>query len=138
MTIVKLHRPSLFDVMDPRACRMPVERRFADVDWAPRADVRENDKEFQLIVELPGLEKKDIELSLKDNVLTLKGEKKNAHETDEDNRYISERSFGKFERNFRFSTNVDDRKIKATHKNGVLSITIPKVPEAQPAKVEIK
>ena len=124
--------------MGPRVYRRPVQHRSTDIDWAPRADVRENEKEFQLFVELPGLEKKDIELSFKENVLTLKGEKKNAYESNEDNRYINERTFGKFERNFRFSINVDDSAIKASHKNGVLSITVPKVPAAQPAKVEIK
>ena len=138
MTLVKFHRPTLLDMMAPRVYHRPVSRRNPETDWAPRSDIRENENEFQLFVELPGLEKKDIELSFKENVLTLKGEKKNSNEPAEGNSRIMERLFGKFERNFRFSVDVQDEKIKASFKNGVLTISIPKAPEAVPAKVEIK
>ena len=138
MTLVKYKRPALLDMMAPRVYRRPVQRRFIETDWAPRADVRENENDFQIFVELPGLEKKDIELLFKENVLTLKGEKKNTDEKSDGARYIRERSFGKFERNYRFSVDVQDDKIKASFKNGVLTVSIPKTPETAPSKVEIK
>jgi len=108
--------------------------------WSPTVDVNETDKEYRLYAELPGIEKKEIEVSVNDGVLTLKGERKSEdkEEDKENNRVFRESRYGKFERSFRFSEKVLEDKIAGKYKDGILTITIPKaeIPEAH--KVEIK
>jgi len=109
-----------------------------DAGWSPRIDVHENDKEYVLHSELPGIARKDIELTFRDDVLTLKGEKKRRTEDEKENYAFAERSYGAFERSFRFAVPVQDDNIKAVFKNGVLTVTVPKAPEPEPTKVAIK
>ena len=108
--------------------------------WTPRVDVVERNGEYELLAELPGLEKKDISVSMKDGVLTISGEKKYEDEKSEDNYYCCERRYGKFERSFRMSKDVEADQIKAEYKNGVLSLKVPKVEKTEPAstRIEIK
>jgi len=111
-----------------------------DVNWAPRVDVVDKKDHFQLIAELPGLDKKDIDISVKDDVLTISGEKKVEESKEKDNYYCCERRFGKFERSFRIAENVDAGKISAEYKNGVLTVSVPKTEEkeALSKKIAIK
>ena len=108
--------------------------------FEPVMDVSENEKEFQLKVELPGLEEKDIELSLTDQVLTIKGEKKEEKEEKEKNYHFVERRYGSFSRSFTLPDTVQLEKVEAAYRTGVLTITLPKKPEAlkEPKKIEIK
>lgn len=96
----------------------------------PQLDVAETDKEVTVTAELPGMEEKDVELLLEDGVLTLKGEKR--AETEDKDRHFSERYYGRFERRIPLGAEVQGDKVEARFKNGVLTVTLPKDPEAQP------
>jgi HSP20 family protein len=98
---------------------------------SPRVDVTENDTRILVTAELPGMEEKDVELLWNDNVLTIKGEKKAEHEEKEKGYTYTERSYGSFERRIPIDTEVLSDKLEATFKNGVLTVTLPKNPEAR-------
>lgn len=106
-------------------------RTRAPLIRAPQVDVRESDKEYVIEAELPGMSEKDVELVLKDDVLTLKGEKKSEREEEEEEYHIAERSWGAFERSFRLPEGVDRDKVSAKFKNGVLTVTLPKTEKAR-------
>ncbi|HPC35309.1 MAG TPA: Hsp20/alpha crystallin family protein [Candidatus Marinimicrobia bacterium] len=108
------------------------------VAFAPEVDIEEKDTEYIVNVELPGVKKDDVKISLKDNVLTISGEKKRVKKINKKNFYQCERVFGSFERSFRLPELVDQEKIAAEFKNGVLNIVIPKSPESKPKSIEIK
>lgn len=97
----------------------------------PQIDVKETDKEFQVIAELPGMDEKDIDISVSDDVLTLRGEKRLEREEKEDNFYRMERSYGAFHREIPLPAEVDANHVEAVYKKGVLTIHLPKKPEAQ-------
>lgn len=101
---------------------------------APNVDVVERDGEYSISAELPGMEEKDIEVSIANGVLTVRGEKKQEREEKKENYYISERRFGSLQRSFRLPENVDADKIDAHFKNGVLTLTLPKNPGTEQAK----
>ncbi len=114
------------------------ERAFGAA--TPAVDLVETDKAFELKAELPGLDEKSVEVTLSENVLTIKGEKKEEHEEEQAGVHYAERRFGSFERAFRLPENVDQDAIAATFKNGVLTVTMPKTaePEKPQKKIEIK
>jgi HSP20 family protein len=107
---------------------------------APAMDVTEDNDAYKLTAELPGLSEKDIEVSVTDDMLTLKGEKKQEKEQKDENYYVSERAYGSFERSFSLLEGIDANKIAASFAEGVLTITLPKKPEAkvEPKKVDVK
>jgi HSP20 family protein len=94
----------------------------------PHVEVAETDNEFRVTAELPGLEQKDVEVLLGDGALTLRGEKKS--EIDDKNRHFSERRYGRFERRIPLAGEIDRDKVNAAFKNGVLTVTLPKAPQA--------
>ena len=98
---------------------------------APRFDVSETDKAISVTAELPGMEEKDIELTLEDNVLTVKGEKKEESEEKKKDVYISERRYGRFQRVLPLPTGIQEDKIKAKFKKGILKVTLPKTEESR-------
>jgi HSP20 family protein len=106
----------------------------------PELDVRENGDAFTIEAELPGVEEKDVSVTLANGLLTIKGEKKDEREEKGETYYRSERSFGAFERALRLPDTVDDSRIEARFDKGVLTITAPKRPEAVKAerKIEIR
>jgi HSP20 family protein len=106
----------------------------------PSMDVTETDKEIEITAELPGLERKDVEISLEDNVLMIRGEKKvEAKEEDKDKNYhVTERSYGVFYRVIQLPAGIDPTKVQATMSKGVLKISIPKPAGAHPTKIEVK
>src|ERR1051325_5682575 len=104
----------------------------------PQIDVTETAKEIKIIAELPGLDEKDVDVSVLDNMLAIKGEKTQEKEKEEHDAYYSERSFGSFERTIALPQGVDTEKVNARFKKGVLSITIPKKPEAQTNRRKIE
>lgn len=106
-------------------------------NWNPRVDIYDNDNAIVIKAELPGVDKKDIEVDLKDHVLTLKGERSYENEVKEENYYRKERAFGKFHRAFSLPADLDPDKIKADFKDGVLKIDIPKPEEKKPKKISV-
>ena len=125
--VVSLHREvnRLFDDL----FRSTDDSRFwgGRSAW-PSLDVDEAETEYRVIAELPGLEERDVEVLLQDGVLTVRGEKK--LESEARNRSYSERFYGRFERQISLDRDVDESAVKATFKNGVLTVTVPKNPRA--------
>lgn len=114
------------------------ESRIAE-DFRPRVDVKETDKEISVTAELPGVDEKDVEISLAGDVLTIKGEKKAEKEEKSEERYHFERSYGAFRRSFSLPCEVDADKATAAYKKGVLTITLPKTAAAaKSTKIEVK
>ena len=101
--------------------------------WNPAVDLYEKDDHFMIKAELPGVDKNDINIDLKDRLLTLSGERTHDKEVNEENYYRRERSYGKFQRAFSLPADVDSDKIEAEFKDGVLQIKVPK-PEGRKAK----
>lgn len=95
----------------------------------PTVEVSENEKEIRVIAEVPGLEEKDIEVTLDDGVLAIRGERKS--ETEDKDRQFSERYYGRFERRLALGHEVEEDKVDAKFDNGVLSVTLPKTAKAQ-------
>ena len=104
----------------------------------PAVNLEETEEAYKLTAELPGLAKEDISITLEENVLCLKGEKKASEEVDSKNFHRSERSYGKFQRSFELPGTVDRNKIEANYKDGVLTVSVPKAEEAKPKQIEIK
>ena len=105
--------------------------------WEPAVDILDNKDKIVIKAELPGVDKKDIKIDLKDHVLTLKGERSYENEVKEDNYYHRERTFGKFQRSFRLPLDLDPDKIKADYQDGVLRIEIPKPEEEKPKQITV-
>jgi len=108
--------------------------------FVPSLDVRENDKEVHIQVELPGMDEKDVEVLLTDNSLTVKGEKKEEKEDKGKDYYHVERSYGSFQRIIPLPEGIDTKKAEAKFKKGILSISLPKLeqPKVKVKKIEIK
>ena len=115
-----------------------VEKDDRVLYWTPRVDVEEADDQFVVTVELPGLNKDDVKIEVKDHVLTFTGEKKTENEKKDRNIHLYERAYGKFCRTFTLPDNVDVDKIEAGFKDGILHIDIPKTEEAKPRQVEVQ
>lgn len=106
-------------------------RRELAFPVTPAVDIIEKDNAFEITAELPGLDAKNVEVSLSDDVLTIKGEKSEEKEEKAKDRYVSERRYGSFRRSVQLPASVDAGKIEANYKSGVLSVTLPKSAEAQ-------
>jgi HSP20 family protein len=106
----------------------------------PAVDVTDEEKAYRVTAELPGLSEKDIEVTKDGDLLTIKGEKKEEHEKEEKGYFLSERHFGSVERSLRLPEGIDDGRIEAKFENGVLTVILPKTPEAvsKPKKITIK
>jgi len=121
----------------------PLGSMFADrgvTVSSPAVDIGEDETGYRLTAELPGMDEKQIEVVLSGDTLTLQGEKRSEKEEKQANSYLSERSYGMFQRSFSLPENVDRDKIMANFANGVLTITIPKSAKAiaQQKKIEVK
>jgi len=106
--------------------------------WTPRVDIKEEDKRFVILADIPGVDPKDIEISMDKSILTIRGERK--AEIKEQNGKVTrvERAYGAFYRRFALPDSADAEGISAAGKHGVLEISIPKKPEAAPRRIEIK
>jgi HSP20 family protein len=104
----------------------------------PSMDVTETDKEIEITAELPGLEEKDVQINVADNLLTIRGEKKAEKEEKDKNYRLVERSYGSFERTLELPEGVNADDIKASIAKGVLKVTVPKPAPAQAKKIEVK
>jgi HSP20 family protein len=107
-------------------------------EWAPSVDISEDKNSVVVKAELPGMEAKDVEVNLTDNVLTIKGEKKEEKEQKDERRHVIERYHGSFERSFQLPGKVQSDKIDAVFEKGVLKITLPKTEEAKKKEIKIK
>lgn len=105
-----------------------------------RFDVSESDEAIDVAAEVPGMSEKDIDVEVSSGVLTIKGEKRHEEEKEEKNYYLSERRFGSFQRSFRLPESVDEDRISANFDKGVLTVHLPKKPEAQTKakKIDVK
>lgn len=111
-----------------------------EIGWSPRLDVSETDSALEIVADLPGMEKKDINVSLEENLLIIKGERKEEKESKDKQYHTVERRSGSFYRALRLPVEVMNDKIEATFKDGVLTLKLPKAKESQKkvAQIEIK
>jgi HSP20 family protein len=107
-------------------------------EWAPSLDVSETEDTLVVKAEIPGMDAKDIDISLANDILTIKGEKKQEKEEKDENYHRVERSYGAFSRTIRLPVDVQNDKIKANHRDGVLKITLPKSKKAKSKEIKIK
>ena len=107
---------------------------------APAVDFTDTEKAYELTAELPGIDEKNVEVKVANGVLTIKGEKNQEKEEKKKDYYLRERNFGSFERSFQVPDSVDSDKIEASFKKGVLTVSLPKKPEAQKAtkRIDVK
>jgi HSP20 family protein len=114
-------------------------RRIEEMgEWLPSLDVSETKNDLIVKAELPGLDPKEIDISVVDGNLTIKGEKEQEKEEKEENYHLVERSYGSFARSIRLPRDVQSEKISASFKNGILKITLPKSEEAKKKEIKIK
>lgn len=118
---------------------------FRDVDdesqestWYPSLDVKETSEKIEVYAELPGLQKQDIKVSIRDNILSLSGEKRREEEEKDANFHRVERVYGTFSRTITLPARVDVNKIEALFKDGVLHLSLAKVEDEKPRHIEIK
>ncbi len=132
---------SLQDEMN-RLFMSSVPRGFGEEDlatggWSPRVDIFESESELVLEAELPGMQRDDFEVSIENNVITLRGERKFEKKDESDNYHRVERAYGSFTRSFSLPRSVSAEGTTADFKNGVLRVTLPKKEEAKARKIEI-
>jgi HSP20 family protein len=109
----------------------------ATTTWSPAVDIFETEGEIVVKAELPGVERKDITLNLENNILTVRGERRFEKETKEENYHRIERAYGGFSRSFSIPATVDEEKIRADYKDGVLKIALPKKEQAKAKQIRI-
>jgi len=122
-------RPSLFATWR----RLPTVER----EWTPTLEVFEKEDKFVVKVELPGMKEEDIDVSVKDDTLTIKGERKSESDVNEEDYYCCERSYGSFFRSIALPSTVNAKKIEASYEDGVLEVSLPKAAEVQPKKISV-
>ena len=135
MTLIKwINRPTLFDEVDQWLDNLsiykPINFNNGNSRWMPQFELREINDSYQIFAEIPGMSKKDINLEVVDNSLRISGEKSR-----DEKDYISEYSYGKFERTFNLPDDVILDKVSAKMKDGILAIYVPKL---EPVKPEVK
>ena len=147
MTYLTRYRPidSVFTL--PRQLDRWMSEAFGDLQlgsaenlrtWFPVTDVSETAEELVLRLEVPGLSREDVKLSIERSTLTVRGEKRQETTTENENFYRSERSYGAFERSFALPAHVDTEAVKASMENGVLTIRFPRREEAKARPIEIE
>lgn len=146
MTLMRRNPTSVLPTLQNRLNRVfedmfPEIRETADIglmEWRPMVDTYEKDNSVVVKAELPGVKKEDISINVKNNVLSISGERKHEEDVKEENYYKCERFYGKFQRTFALPDNVDADKVDATYKDGILEITMPKTEERSTKKIEVK
>ena len=133
-----LAAPLWDDVMENFFYGWPRAERETQAAWCPRTDVSETDKEIQLELEIPGIDKKDIKVEVKDNTLTISGERTEAKDEEGTDYSRRERRYGKFERSFGLPDTVESDKVSAKYKNGILTLTLQKSKKALPKEIAVE
>ena len=148
MTLIRLNpfreMEDLFDRFSRSLARSTPERgdggqeQMTLADWAPRVDISESDSEYQLKVELPEVRKEDVNVTVHQGVLTIEGDR--SFEREESNRryHRVERAYGRFARSFTLPESVDEKGIRAEHKDGMLYVHVAKSEDVKPKSIEIK
>lgn len=132
------HRHPAFSLFDDFFAPTRRDERSASIwSWNPAVDVIDNDDHIEIKAELPGVEKENLDVDIKDRVLTLKGERRDDREVKEERYYRRERSYGRFERSFTLPAGVDPEKIEANYRDGVLHITAPKSEQSKPRQISV-
>lgn len=106
--------------------------------WVPAVDVFEDGESLKIVAEVPGVRPQDVKISLENNLLTIRGEKKQVAEEKTDRVHRYERAYGAFERSFSLPTTVDAERIEARYENGLLTIALPKAERARPREIPVK
>jgi HSP20 family protein len=135
LTTLRREMDNLWDRFFPEA---PLHERYISHEWLPSIDLTETKDKLIVKAELPGLDTKDIELTLTEDILTIRGEKKEEKETKDEHHFFVERYSGVFERKVKLPTLVKTGKIEATFDKGVLTINLPKSEEAKKKETKIK
>ncbi|MFL5552988.1 MAG: Hsp20/alpha crystallin family protein [Gemmatimonadaceae bacterium] len=124
--------------------RREIDRLFEDTfardgnAWTPAVDIKENDNEIRVELELPGMKPEDVEITADNGVLSIRGEKRTERKEGQENRYhVVERTYGSFMRTFQLPQGIDEDQINADFENGVLSLRIPKAALPQPKRIQI-
>lgn len=107
-------------------------------DWAPRADITETDDAFNITAEVPGIKREDVKINIEDHILSISGEKNQEKEEKGETFHRTERFYGSFNRSFSLPKNVNEDKIEAVFKDGLLTLTIPKTEVKKTKAIEIK
>jgi HSP20 family protein len=113
------------------------ESAWSSGTWSPPVDIYETDDALIMKAELPGFSKDEISIELKENTLLVRGERKREDEVKEGNYHRMERVYGAFQRSFLLPTTVDQEKVKASYKDGILELRLPKVQAAQPKRIAV-
>jgi len=126
-------------LMDEALSRSPARWDDAALgsQWVPAVDVFESESEIKLVAELPGMKAQDVEISLENNLLTLRGEKKQVAEEKTERVHRYERAYGTFARTFTLPGSVDADAIEARYTDGVLTVVLPKVERARPRQIPV-
>jgi len=135
LTTLRKEMDSLWDRFFPET---PFHERLVTHEWLPTIDLTETKDKLVVKAELPGLEAKDVELTLTEDILTIRGEKKEEKKEKDEHRFFVERYYGSFERKIKLPTLVKTGEIDATFKKGILTISLPKSEEAKKKEIKIK
>jgi len=131
-------RDSIFDDLFNELYSLPTSfLSKSGMDLSPRIDISETDGEYKIEAELPGINQKEIDVKIDNNILTIKGKKEDVKEEKEKNYHLRERYYGAFQRSISLPNNIEPEKIKARFENGVLNISVPKSDKRTPKKIEI-
>jgi HSP20 family protein len=135
LTTLRREMDSLWNRFFPEA---PFFERYTTHEWLPTIDLTETKDKLLIKAELPGLEAKDVDLSISGDILTIRGEKKKEAETKDEHKYVVERYCGTFQRQIRLPAHIKTEKIDAEFDKGILTITLPKTEEARKKEIKIK
>ena len=111
---------------------------FITSDWIPAVDIAEHDNEYLVKLELPGVSKDDVKITMQNNILSVRGEKKNEKDSKGSNYHRVERSYGAFQRTFALPSTVKADRIDASYSDGILTIVLPKAEEARAKQIDVK
>ncbi|HEY7637149.1 MAG TPA: Hsp20/alpha crystallin family protein [Gemmatimonadales bacterium] len=106
--------------------------------WFPPSDIFEDERAVKIVAEIPGVRSEDVKITLENNLLTIRGEKRQEAEEGNERVHRYERSYGSFERTFALPRSVDPDQIQASNENGVLTVTLPKVEKARPREIPVQ
>ena len=141
MSLIRWERPSLLSRMEQLFEDSLAEREDGGLSfgaWNPRVNMYEKGDNILIDAELPGLRKEDIDVSIEDHRLTLRGERKEEKETKEEDFYRRERSYGSFTRSLNLPNSVATNKVEASYKDGVLHVKLPKTEQAKGKHIAVK
>jgi len=111
---------------------------LAATSWRPAVDIAEEDSAFVVKMELPGVTKEDVKITMENGLLTVKGEKREEKESKGTNYHRVERGYGAFQRSFTLPNTVKGEKVEASFRDGILNITLPKSEESKPKEIEVR